>query len=70
MNQFFAGRGPVETALVVLAVALGVAAFSLGVSVQAIPRLPRFRGARRQIVWLASASFAASLAIFSWVLRT
>jgi hypothetical protein len=60
---------PAQSAFVVLALFLGVAGFSLSVSASAIPPLPRFRIARRQIVWLASLSFAASAALASWVLR-
>jgi hypothetical protein len=60
---------PAQTAFFVLAMLLGVAGFSLSVSVSAIPSLPRFRIARRQMVMLAAASIAASVALLSWVLR-
>ena len=61
---------PVQAAFAALAMLLFVAGFSLSVSASAIPRLPCFRSARRQIAMLASASLAASIALISWVLRT
>ena len=60
---------PAQSAFVVLAMLLGVAGFSLTVSAGAIPRLPRFRRARRQIVLLAAASLAVSAALLTWTLR-
>ena len=60
---------PTQPAFVVLAMILGVAGFSLSVSATAIPLLPRFRFARRQIAVLAGLSLAASLALISWVVR-
>jgi asparagine N-glycosylation enzyme membrane subunit Stt3 len=60
---------PAQTAFFVLAMLLSVTGFSLAVSVSAIPALPRFRIARRQMVLLAVASLAASVALLSWVLR-
>ena len=60
----------VQSAFVVLAMFLGVAGFSLSVSHSAIPPLPRFKAARKQIAWLATVSLAASVALLSWGLRT
>jgi len=42
----------------------------LSVSHSAIPPLPRFKAARKQIAWLATVSLAASVALLSWSLRT
>ena len=61
---------PAQSAFVVLAMFLGVAGFSLSVSHSAIPPLPRFKAARKQIAWLATLSLAASVALLSWSLRT
>lgn len=58
-----------RSAFVILAMLLFVAGFSLSVSASAIPKLPSFRAARRQIVWLAGLSLAASLALVSFVVR-
>jgi hypothetical protein len=60
---------PSQTAFFILAMLLGVAGFSLSVSASAIPSVPRFRIARRQIALLAAASLAASIALMSWVFR-
>jgi hypothetical protein len=56
-----------QSALVVLAMFLGVAGSSLSVSAAAIPALPGFRDVRRKVAWLASLSLAASIALISWV---
>lgn len=60
---------PAQSAFVILAMLLGVAGFSLSVSASAIPPIPRFRLARRQVVMLAALSLAGSAALLSWVLR-
>jgi|HubBroStandDraft_5_1064220.scaffolds.fasta_scaffold568648_3 hypothetical protein len=60
----------VQSAFVVLAMLFGVAGFSLSASHTAIPPLPRFKAARMQIAWLATASIAASVALLSWVARS
>jgi hypothetical protein len=59
-----------QSAFVILAMLLGVAGFSLSASHSAIPPLPRFKAARRQIAWLSTLSIAASVALLSWSLRT
>ncbi|HWU24841.1 MAG TPA: hypothetical protein VN154_00435 [Rhizomicrobium sp.] len=53
----------------ILAALLGIAGFSLCVSVAAIPDVPRLRLARRQIMALAATSLAAGLGLIVWVLR-
>ena len=58
---------PAQSAFVVLATLLAVAGFSLSVSASAIPPLPRFRLARRQVGALAALSLAASIALLAWV---
>ena len=61
---------PAQSAFVVLAMLLGVAGFSLSVSHAAIPPLPRFKAARKQLAWLATLSLAASVALLAWSVRT
>lgn len=58
-----------QTPVFVLAMLLGIAGFSLSVSVTAIPTLPRFRFARRQMMALAATSLAAGLALMVWSVR-
>ena len=59
----------VQSAFVVLATLLGVAGCSFSVSATVIPRLPRFRIARRNVRLLAGASLAACAALLAWVFR-
>jgi hypothetical protein len=59
----------VQPVFAVLAMLLGVAGFSLSVSASAIPRLPRFRFARRRVATVAGFCLAASLALISWLVR-
>jgi hypothetical protein len=58
-----------EPAFVVLAILLAVAGSSLSVSASAIPRIPRFRFARRRVAAIAGFCLAASLALIAWVVR-
>ncbi len=58
-----------QTPVFVLAMLLSIAGFSLSVSVTAIPALPRFRFARRQMMALAALTLAAGIALTAWSVR-
>lgn len=58
-----------QSAFVVLATLFAVSGFSLSVSASTIPRLPRFRTARRQVWLLALASLALCGVLIATVVR-
>lgn len=60
---------PAQSAFVVLALLLGVSGFSASVSVGAIPRLPRFRVARRNVQLAGGVSLGLALILLAAVLR-
>ncbi len=60
---------PAQSAFVVLAMLLGVAGFSFSTSAFAMPRIPRFRAARRNVRLLAGVSLGLCAVLLAWVLR-